>query len=105
MAEKAVGDLVMIAHYYLVQVGEYTVSTRRKWMRWTRQFCLKDVVFYKRTNDRMIQALLSNMTLNNVIWQQTWQHSAHQTKRTDTKVSVSICGQTYTDRTSVQFAC
>ena len=47
-AEKATGDLVLIAFYYLLRVGEYTTKSRRKLKKRTRQFLLRDLTFYKR---------------------------------------------------------
>ena len=51
VAEKAVRDLVMILYYYLLRVGEYIPSTRRKLKTRTGQFHLKDGTFYKRNKD------------------------------------------------------
>ena len=60
VAEKAVGDLVVIAYYCLLRVGEYATSTRRKLKTRTRQFRLKDVTFYKRNKDGTMRALPPN---------------------------------------------
>ena len=50
--ERAVADLVNIAFYFLLRVGEYTTKTRRKGKRRkkkrTRQFRVKDVSFFKK---------------------------------------------------------
>ena len=45
-AQQATGDLVLIAFYYLLRVGEYTTKTRRKKKTRTRQFRAKDVTFF-----------------------------------------------------------
>ena len=42
--EQAVGDLALIAFYYLLRIGEYTRKTRRANSR-TIQFCLCDIAF------------------------------------------------------------
>jgi len=44
--QKAVGDLCVIAFYYLLRVGEYTTKTRRKKKTRTRQFRGMDVTFF-----------------------------------------------------------
>ncbi|KAL7535678.1 hypothetical protein ACHAXR_009954 [Thalassiosira sp. AJA248-18] len=41
--QQAVGDLTLIAFYYLLRVGEYTTKTRRKKRTRTRQFRAKDI--------------------------------------------------------------
>ena len=56
-AEQAIGDLVLVAFYFLLQVGEDTTKARRKLKTRTRQFRLKDVTFYKRGSDGLMQAL------------------------------------------------
>ena len=49
MQQQAEGDLVLIAFYYLHQVGEYTITTRKKKKRKiTHQFRVKDVSFFLR---------------------------------------------------------
>ena len=45
-AEKATGDLVLIAYCCLLRVGEYTTKARRKMKTRTRQFRMRDVTFY-----------------------------------------------------------
>jgi hypothetical protein len=44
---KAIGDLALIAFYYLLRVGEYTVKNSRNQAKQTVQFCLGDVTFFK----------------------------------------------------------
>ena len=46
--DKAIGDLVLIAFYYLLRVGEYTIKSRRNSTKQTVQFRLQDVTFFKR---------------------------------------------------------
>ena len=53
---KAIGDLVLIAFYFLLRVGEYTVKGTKNWTKQTKQFCLKDVTFFKRDeNNKLTQ--------------------------------------------------
>ncbi|KAL7458421.1 hypothetical protein ACHAWC_009998 [Mediolabrus comicus] len=47
----AIGDLILIAFYYLLRVGEYAVkSGRKKKEKQTQQFKVRDVTFFKRNN-------------------------------------------------------
>jgi hypothetical protein len=44
---RAVGDLALIAFYYLLRIGEYTVKGKHNNTKQTVQFKLQDVTFYK----------------------------------------------------------
>jgi hypothetical protein len=44
----AVGQLVLIAFYFLLRVGEYTTKSTRNDSKQTQQFSMKDVTFFKR---------------------------------------------------------
>ncbi len=46
---KAVGDLSLIAFYYLLQVGEYTTKGKRDNSKQTVQFKMEDVRFLQKT--------------------------------------------------------
>ena len=46
--DRAVGDLVMVAFYYLLRVGEYTVKGTRNETKQTVQFKLEDVTFFRK---------------------------------------------------------
>ena len=46
--DKAVADSVLIAFYYLLRVGEYTVKGQRNNTKQTQKFTLTDVTFFKR---------------------------------------------------------
>ncbi len=50
------GDLICIAYYFLLRVGEYTTTTKRKKQTRTRQFCRRDVVFFVQdaTTDHLV---------------------------------------------------
>ncbi len=45
---QAIGDLALIAFYYLLLVGEYTVKGKRNNTKQTVQFKFKDISFFKR---------------------------------------------------------
>ena len=45
--QQAIGDLEMIAFYYLLRVGEYTAPKRRGRQPRTKQFSVNDVTFFK----------------------------------------------------------
>ena len=47
--DKAIGDLGLIAFYYLLRVGEYTCKATRNDTKQTIQFKFEDVTFFKRT--------------------------------------------------------
>jgi hypothetical protein len=44
--DNAVGDLVLLAFYFLWRVGEYTVKNTRNYSKQTQQFAMKDVLFF-----------------------------------------------------------
>ena len=46
--DKAIGDLTIIAFYYLLRVGEYTIKNARNNTKQTVQFRMRDVTFFKR---------------------------------------------------------
>ncbi|KAL9178895.1 hypothetical protein ACHAXT_011868 [Thalassiosira profunda] len=55
--QQAVGDLVMVAFYYLLRVGEYTTKKRRKTRTRTRQFRIKDVTFFRKNDLGLLVAI------------------------------------------------
>ena len=46
--DRALGDLVIVAFYYLLRVGEYTIKSNRNSTKQTVQFRIQDVTFFKR---------------------------------------------------------
>ena len=46
--DRAIGDLVMIAFYYLLRIGEYTTKAARNNSKQTEEFKLGDVTFFKK---------------------------------------------------------
>jgi len=46
--DKAVGDLALVAFYYLLRIGEYTIKALRNESKQTVQFRMRDVTFFKK---------------------------------------------------------
>jgi hypothetical protein len=57
---QAIGDLTLIAFYYLLRIGEYTVKGKRHNKKQTVQFKLEDVTFYKKTRAGQLRCLPKN---------------------------------------------
>ncbi len=61
---QAVGELSLIAFYYLLRIGEYTVKRQRDRSKCatkqTFQFNLEDVTFFKTDNKGILQCLPRN---------------------------------------------
>jgi hypothetical protein len=53
--EAAVGDLTLIAFYYLLRVGEYTCKGVRNNTKQTVQFRVQDVTFFSHFNGQLRQ--------------------------------------------------
>ncbi len=60
--QKRVSDLSLVAFYYLLRVGEYTVTSSRTNKKQTTQFRMQDVAFYARDNQGKLQQLPRNAT-------------------------------------------
>ena len=58
--ERAVGDLTLIAFYYLLRIGEYTIKGRRNETKQTVQFKYKDITFFKRDSTGKLRCLPRN---------------------------------------------
>jgi hypothetical protein len=56
----AIGDLALIAFYYLLCIGEYTIKSTRNNTKQTVQFKLEDVQFFKRNNTGVLTCLPKN---------------------------------------------
>ena len=52
---RAIGDLILIAFYFLLRIGEYTRKARRNESKQTVQFRMKDVLFFKKRDGRLCQ--------------------------------------------------
>ena len=57
---RAVGDLSLIAFYYPLRIGEYTIKGKRNNTKQTVQFKLEDVTFYKKTRNGQLRCLPKN---------------------------------------------
>jgi hypothetical protein len=44
--DRAIGDLTMIAFYYLLRIGEYTTKEARNNSKQTEEFKLGDIMFF-----------------------------------------------------------
>jgi hypothetical protein len=55
--DKAIGDLALIAFYYLLHIGEYTIKGKRNLTKQTVQFRVRDVTFFKRNVTQQLQQL------------------------------------------------
>ncbi len=49
--EQAVGDLAMIAFYYLLRIGEYTIKGKREDTKQTVQFKMEDITFFRKNKE------------------------------------------------------
>jgi len=57
---KAVGNWTLIAFYYLLRIGEYTVKRNRNETKQTEQFRMMDVAFFKRDEAGNLRLLPPN---------------------------------------------
>ena len=57
---QAIGDLALIAFYYLLRIGEYTIKSKRNNTKQTVQFKLEDVRFFKQNNAGILTCLPNN---------------------------------------------
>lgn len=55
--DRAVGDLVMIAFYYLLRIGEYTIKGSRNETKQTVQLKLEDVTFFQKNESGSLRCL------------------------------------------------
>ena len=53
----ALGDLALIAFYYLLRIGEYTIKGTHNESKQTQQFKLADVMFFKRDHSGALRQL------------------------------------------------
>ena len=65
--ERAVGDLVLLAFYFLWRVGEYTIKQGRNSTKQTTQFCMKDVLFFERTATGQLRQISPYMATDDAI--------------------------------------
>jgi hypothetical protein len=60
MHSKAISDLALIAFYYLLQIGEYTVKGKRNNTKQMVQFKLEDIRFCKKNKVGILVCLPTN---------------------------------------------
>jgi hypothetical protein len=53
----AIGDLTMIAFYYLLRIGEYTTKGCRNNSKQTQEFKLEDITFFKKDKQGILRCL------------------------------------------------
>jgi hypothetical protein len=58
--QKAVGNHALIAYYYLLCIGEYTVKSARDNTKQTVQFKMEDVTFFKKDSAGQLRKLPRN---------------------------------------------
>ncbi len=58
--EWAVGDLSLIAFYYLLRIGEYTIKGKRNETKQMVQFKYEDVTFFKKNTAGQLRCLPRN---------------------------------------------
>ena len=96
--QKAVGDHALIAYYYLLRIGEYTVKLARNNTKQTVQFKLEDVTFFKKDSGGQLRKLpriaprhdimtADSATLKLDNQKNGWKESAFIRRRTERLVS------------------
>jgi hypothetical protein len=55
--ERAIGNLSLIAFYYLLRIGKYTIKGKRKETKQTVRFKYKDVTFFKKNSAGNLRCL------------------------------------------------
>ncbi len=55
--DKAIGDLTLIAFYYLLRIREYTIKGKRNETKQTVQFKYEDVTFFKKNTSGQLRCL------------------------------------------------
>ena len=60
----AIGDLTLIAFYYLLRIREYTIKGTRNKTKQTVQFKYEDITFFKKNSDGKLRCLPCNAPAN-----------------------------------------
>jgi hypothetical protein len=55
--DRAVGDLTLVAFYYLLRIGEYTIKGNRNETKQTVQFKREDITFFKKNRRGQLRCL------------------------------------------------
>ena len=64
---KAVGDLSLVAFYFLLRVGEYTIKGKRNESKQTVQFRIKDVTFFRKDKRGILRMLPRNASDEDIL--------------------------------------
>jgi hypothetical protein len=64
---KAVADLILIAFYYLLRIGEYTIKGKRNNSKQTVQFQIQHITFFKHDKNGRLQQLPRNASDDDII--------------------------------------
>jgi hypothetical protein len=64
--DRAIGDLVMIAFYYLLRIGEYTTKATRNNSKQTEEFKLGDITFFKKDSLGNLRTLSRDAPANQI---------------------------------------
>ena len=65
--DKAIGDLALIAFYYLLRVGEYTIKHARNNTKQTVQFRMGDVTFFKQNQLGQLRQLSRLASIGDIL--------------------------------------
>jgi len=60
--DQAIGDLTLIAFYYLLRIGEYTIKGTCNETKQTIQFKYEDITFFKKNEYGKLRCLQRNAT-------------------------------------------
>lgn len=55
--DRAVGDMAIIAFYYLLRIGEYTIKGKRNETKQTVQFKMEDITFFRKNSQGKLRCL------------------------------------------------
>ena len=65
--DRAIGDLTLIAFYFLLRIGEYTMKQCRNDSKQTVNFRVVDVTFFKKDNDGQLRQLPRNASKEEIL--------------------------------------
>jgi hypothetical protein len=65
--DRAIGDLALVAFYYLLHIGEYTVKSTRNQSKQTTQFRISDVTFFKHDANGHLRQLSRRAPLTDIM--------------------------------------
>ena len=74
LLDQTIGDLALIAFYYLLRVGKYTIKATRNHTKQTVQFRMQDVTFFKHDSSGTLRQLRRQATDATIL-------TAHSTQR------------------------